>query len=72
MEPGCYFIPDLIDRWQAEGRFKEFIEYDRLGDYRDFGRVRIEDDILITGEGCRVLGPAIPKAVEEVEKAASA
>ncbi len=67
VEPGCYFIPALIDQWQAEGKFKEFINYDKVNEYRDFGGIRLEDDILVTETGQRVLGRAIPKTVDEVE-----
>jgi Xaa-Pro aminopeptidase len=67
VEPGIYFIPALIDQWEAEKKFAEYINYDVLKDYRTFGGIRIEDDILITGSGCRVLGQPIPKTVEEVE-----
>jgi len=67
VEPGIYFIPALIDQWEAEKKFVEFINYDMLKDYRTFGGIRIEDGILITGSGCRVLGQPIPKTVEEVE-----
>jgi len=67
VEPGVYFIPALIDQWEAEKKCAEFINYDILKSYRDFGGVRIEDDILITGSGCRVLGTPIPKTVEEIE-----
>ncbi len=69
IEPGIYFIPALIDRWQADGLHKDFICYDRLAAYRDFGGIRIEDDVLITAEGSRVLGPPIPKSVADVEAA---
>ena len=58
-EPGIYFIPALIDKWKAEGLYREFICYDKLEEYRDFGGIRIEDDILITQDGCRVLGDNI-------------
>ena len=67
IEPGCYFIPQLIDQWKSEGKFKEYICYDRLESYRDFGGIRIEDNIAITETGCRLLGRPIPKTVEEVE-----
>ena len=66
-EPGIYFIPTLIDLWKAEGKFKEFINYDKLETYKDFGGIRIEDDLLITADGNRILGRPIPKTVEEVE-----
>jgi Xaa-Pro aminopeptidase len=67
-EPGCYFIPALIDQWKGENRHKQFINYDEVEKYRAFGGVRIEDDVLITDTGSRVLGTPIPKTVEEVEK----
>ena len=69
IEPGIYFIPALIDRWQADGMHQDFICYDRLGAYRDFGGIRIEDDVLITTDGSRVLGPPIPKSVADIEAA---
>ena len=55
-EPGIYFIPALIDDWKTSGHCKEFINFDKLETYKDFGGIRIEDDILITKEGCRFLG----------------
>lgn len=69
VEPGIYFIPALIDRWAAEKLHQTFIDYAAVAKYRDFGGVRIEDDLLITEEGNRVLGPPIPKTVEDVELA---
>ena len=47
-EPGCYFIPALIDHWKAEKKLEQFINYDEVEKYRGFGGVRIEDDVLIT------------------------
>ena len=55
-EPGIYFIPALIDEWRSTGHCAEFLNFDRLETYKDFGGIRIEDDILITKDGCRYLG----------------
>ncbi len=66
-EPGIYFIPALIDQWKAEGKFTEFINYDRLDAYRSFGGIRLEDDLLITNDGCELIGERIPITPEEVE-----
>jgi len=55
-EPGIYFIPALIDDWKASGHCKEFINFDKLETYKDFGGIRIEDDVLITKDGCRFIG----------------
>ena len=71
VEPGIYFIPQLIDKWQSEKKFTEFINYKRVNQFRSFGGIRIEDDIVVTKNGCRVLGKPIPKAVEDVEAVAS-
>ena len=69
-EPGIYFIPALIDRWKSEGKFKDFIRYDRLESYYDFGGIRLEDDLLITPDGCRGLGAKrLPITVKDVEEA---
>ena len=67
-EPGCYFIPALIDLWKKEKKFSQFINYDRVEQYRDFGGVRIEDDVLITDSGSRILGTPIPKTADQVEE----
>jgi Xaa-Pro aminopeptidase len=67
VEPGIYFIPALIDRWRSEEKFVDFIDYEKLESYRDFGGIRIEDDVLVTEEGSRILGKPIPKTVQEVE-----
>lgn len=67
-EPGCYFIPALIDKWRAEKMHTDFLNYDAIEAYKDFGGIRLEDDILITKEGSRFLGQKrIPLTVEEVE-----
>ena len=67
-EPGCYFIPALIEQWKGEKKFEQFINYGAAESYLGFGGVRIEDDVLITDTGSRVLGTPIPKTVEEVEE----
>lgn len=68
-EPGCYFIPALIDKWRAEKIHADYLCYDTIEKYKDFGGIRLEDDILITSDGSRFLGKKrIPISVEEVEK----
>jgi Xaa-Pro aminopeptidase len=67
-EPGIYFIPALIDDWKASGHCKEFLNFDKLETYKDFGGIRIEDDLLITKDGCRFLGSKrIPYHPQELE-----
>lgn len=66
VEPGIYFIPQLINWWKSEKKFEEHIPYDRLDQWMNFGGVRIEDNVLVTGEGRRVLGPGIPKEIDEI------
>jgi Xaa-Pro aminopeptidase len=67
VEPGVYFIPELIDRWKAEGRFREFLDYDRLEQYRDFGGVRFEENFAMGPDGARRLGKNRPRTTGEVE-----
>ncbi len=67
-EPGIYFIPALIDEWRAKGHCKDFLNFDMLETYKDFGGIRLEDDVLITDDGCRFLGRnRIPYHPDEVE-----
>ena len=67
-EPGIYFIPALIDEWRTKGHCKEFLCYDKIETYKDFGGIRIEDDVLITSDGCRFLGSKrIPYHPDELE-----
>ncbi len=67
-EPGCYFIPALIDKWKAEKMFTDFLNYDVIETYKDFGGIRLEDDVLITADGSRFLGKKhIPLTIDEVE-----
>lgn len=67
IEPGIYFIPELIDLWQQSGINKEYINFDRVNEYRDFGGIRNEEDILITDNGHRILGKPLAKSIEDVE-----
>ncbi len=67
IEPGIYFIPELIDLWKSEKRFSQFINYDRVEEYRNFGGIRNEEDYLITPDGARRLGKYVPMTIEEVE-----
>lgn len=67
IEPGVYFIPELMDLWKSQNKFTEFINYDKLFQYRGFGGIRNEEDYLITSDGARRLGKKIPLTTEEVE-----
>jgi Xaa-Pro aminopeptidase len=70
VEPGIYFIPELIDLWKSEKKHQQFINYDKVEKFRSFGGIRIEDDVLVTEKGHKVLGKPIPKTIEEVEQLA--
>lgn len=67
VEPGIYFIPELVAKWKAEGINKAFINFEKVESYLDFGGIRIEDDVLITATGSRMLGKTAPKTVAEIE-----
>ncbi len=67
IEPGIYFIPELIDLWQSEGRFNDFLNWTEIQKFRNFGGIRNEEDFLVTETGYRLLGKSKPKSVEEVE-----
>jgi len=67
VEPGIYFIPELIDQWKAEKKHSEFINYDKVETYKSFGGIRIEEDFLITKDGYRLLGKPLAKKAEEIE-----
>jgi Xaa-Pro aminopeptidase len=68
-EPGIYFIPALIDEWRAKGHCADFLNFDAIEQYKDFGGIRIEDDLLITADGCRYLGEKmIPYHVDELQE----
>jgi len=71
VEPGCYFIPELIEKWKAEGTCKDFINFSKIESYMSIGGIRIEDNVLITEKGHKVLGKPIPKTIKEVESICS-
>ena len=67
-EPGIYFVPDLIDKYKAEGKCQGIVNYDKLEEYRDFGGIRLEDDMIVTATGSKQIGSKqIPITVEDVE-----
>lgn len=68
VEPGVYFIPELIDLWKGRKKFEDFINYDMVETYKDFGGIRNEEDYLITADGARRLGKKVPVTPEEVEE----
>ncbi|RAI97584.1 Xaa-Pro aminopeptidase [Chitinophaga skermanii] len=67
IEPGLYFVPELMDNWYAEKKNEAFINYDKVFAYKDFGGIRIEDDFVITQNGSRLLGNPLPKTIAEIE-----
>jgi len=66
IEPGVYFIPSLIDMWKKEKRFTDFINYDKLETYKDFGGIRNEENFVITSGGYKLIGKPKPKTIEDV------
>ncbi|PEN15396.1 Xaa-Pro aminopeptidase [Longibacter salinarum] len=71
VEPGCYFIPQLIARWRDSEKHADFINYDVATDFIGFGGIRIEDDVHVTADGPEIIGPPIAKSIDEVESLAS-
>jgi Xaa-Pro aminopeptidase len=69
VEPGIYLIPELIDQWKAERKHAQFLNYDAIEAWRDFGGVRVEDDVVVTETGYRLLGKPVPITLAEVEAA---
>lgn len=67
VEPGIYMIPTLMDKWKAEGKFTDFLNYDVINKFRTFGGIRVEDDVVVTETGHRVLGKPIPIEMADVE-----
>ena len=67
IEPGIYFIPELIDKWSAEKHNTDYLNFDKVNDFRDFGGIRNEEDFLITETGYELLGKPKPKSIDDVE-----
>ncbi|MFZ1750146.1 MAG: M24 family metallopeptidase, partial [Saprospiraceae bacterium] len=67
VEPGIYFIPTLIDLWRSESRFTEFINYNKLEEYKDFSGIRVEETFVITEGGYNLLGQPLPKTIQDIE-----
>ncbi|MBN1388640.1 MAG: aminopeptidase P family protein [Bacteroidales bacterium] len=67
IEPGIYFIPELIDQWQKAGNNKEFINFEKVNEFKSFSGIRNEENILITESGYEILGKPKPKSIEDVE-----
>jgi len=67
IEPGIYFIPELIDLWKSQNKFTEFINYNKVEEYKGFSGTRNEEDILVTEDGYKILGTPLAKSIEDVE-----
>jgi len=67
IEPGIYFIPELIDLWRSQNKFNDFINWEKVDTYRNFGGIRNEEDFVMTKNGVKLLGKTKPKTIEEVE-----
>jgi Xaa-Pro aminopeptidase len=67
IEPGIYFIPELIDQWKATNHNIDYINFEKVEEYRTFGGLRNEENFLITETGCELLGKPKPKSIVEVE-----
>ncbi len=67
-EPGIYFIPALIDKWEKEKINTSFINFNKVNEYRNFGGIRLEDDILVTKTGCEIPGERLPIEPDDVEQ----
>lgn len=67
IEPGIYFIPELIDLWRSENKFNEFINWEKVDSYRNFGGIRNEEDFVMTEKGAQLIGKAKPKTIDEIE-----
>lgn len=67
VEPGIYFIPELIDLWKSQNLHSDFLNYSEIEDFRFFGGLRLEDNYLITKEGSELLGKQRPRTSVEIE-----
>jgi Xaa-Pro aminopeptidase len=67
-EPGIYFIPALIDKWKTEKINAEFINFSKVEEYRNFGGIRLEDDILVTETGSKIIGERVPINPDDIEE----
>ncbi len=67
IEPGIYFIPELIDLWRSQQKFNEFINWDKVDSYRNFGGIRNEEDFVMTENGARLLGKNKPMTIGQIE-----
>lgn len=67
IEPGIYLIPQLIEQWKSEGKYAEFLNYDEIEKYKDFGGIRVENDYVIRDSGAELLGEALAYELEDVE-----
>ena len=68
IEPGIYFIPELIDLWRSQNKFNEFVNWKKVNNYRNFGGIRNEEDFVMTKNGAILLGKPKPKTIDEVEE----
>tara|TARA_R100000935_G_scaffold55597_1_gene85707 strand:- start:716 stop:2104 length:1389 start_codon:yes stop_codon:yes gene_type:complete len=68
VEPGIYFNPFLIDAWKAQGKYTDFVNYDKVEMFKSFGGMRIEEDFIITKTGKQLLGEPLAKTIEEIEE----
>ena len=67
-EPGIYFIPYLLEKGFNDDNVKQYFNQEEIKKYYEFGGVRIEDDILITEDGCVNLTEGMPRTVEQIEE----
>ena len=68
VEPGLYFIPELIEQWKATNKFADFINYNKVEKYKDFGGIRVEDDYVITESSYRKLGKELAISIKDIEE----